>query len=373
MARIAILVIGGVGSGYQNQGTPTLVRLIEDLAHEHEIHVFSLSPSTAGYQPNGYQLHSIQTDLNANPLLKFHKFQRLFTSIHRQSKFDIIHGFWAMPTGFLAVYFARRYNIPHSIISPLGGGIANIPEIGYGQRRSALKRKLLDWALRRASRICTLTHFQKDIMKDFGCHRDIQVICWGVDPKAFAYREKSIGQTLQLVHVANLNPVKDQKTLLRAFQLILKERRSHLSIYGLDCLDGELQAYANELGIEQHVTFAGFKAYTEIPQHLAKADIFLLTSRYEGQALVVVEAMATGLPVCGTKVGIISDLSPEAALAVPVADHKALAAACLALANNPDQIAQMRRHAIDWVLENTETKAAQKYLKLYNRLLSEEA
>jgi glycosyltransferase involved in cell wall biosynthesis len=59
----------------------------------------------------------------------------------------------------------------------------------------------------------------------------------------------------------------------------------------------QLQQQATTLGIADRIDFTGEVAPEEIPQFLADADVFILTSRSEGRPNVVIEALAAGLPV----------------------------------------------------------------------------
>jgi glycosyltransferase involved in cell wall biosynthesis len=74
--------------------------------------------------------------------------------------------------------------------------------------------------------------------------------------------------------------------------------------------DGELQAsmadLAAQLGIAEQVRFLGFR--TDMPFILKAADLFVLTSRWEGCPMVILESMALGVPVLATNVGGVPEL-----------------------------------------------------------------
>ncbi len=116
----------------------------------------------------------------------------------------------------------------------------------------------------------------------------------GVDPVS-AFRRQ--GEAL-VIGMGRLTPAKDFPTLLRAFGRLRERRPARLVIFG----DGEerdrLGALGAELGLGDFVTLAG---HTDHPYAaLAGADVFALSSRWEGFGNVLVEAMAVGTPVVST-------------------------------------------------------------------------
>src|SRR6185312_11535875 len=102
-------------------------------------------------------------------------------------------------------------------------------------------------------------------------------------------------ESVLLTCVAGLRPEKNHELLLRAFSgTVDGRRRSHLLLAG----GGDqtnLRKLAADLGVASRVHFLGVR--TDIPDLLAASDVFVLASKYEGNPLCVMEAMAAGLPV----------------------------------------------------------------------------
>ncbi len=104
---------------------------------------------------------------------------------------------------------------------------------------------------------------------------------------------------------------------------------ARLSIVGDGPERGALEGLARSLGLADRVRFLGFRP--DVPDLMAGADAFVLPARMEQQPLVLIEAMASGLPVLSTDVGGTADMLGGLAGVVPPQDVAALADGLLAL------------------------------------------
>jgi glycosyltransferase involved in cell wall biosynthesis len=117
-----------------------------------------------------------------------------------------------------------------------------------------------------------------------------------------------------------------------------------LVIVGEGPLDAELKDRAASLGLP--VTFTGPRR--DVPALLAAADVFVLPSAWEGQALILQEALHAGVPIVATSVGGNPDLLGEdAALLVPPGDPQRLADAVRSVLADPALAARLRQAALD--------------------------
>lgn len=134
--------------------------------------------------------------------------------------------------------------------------------------------------------------------------------------------------------VGRFDPQKDHATLVRAFaSQRLRAAGAHLLLAGDGELRGEAERLARALGASDRVRFLGVRS--DIPRVLAAADVFVLSSRWEGSPLSVMEAMASGRSVVATAVGCVPELVPEGTgCLVPPGDPGALEAAMLQLARD---------------------------------------
>jgi len=359
--NIAIIIPGGIGTGHNNIGVPVLERIVKLLAVDFNITVLQLYKTNENYVATGFELVDVYSRY---PWLKILKAVAAFWKLHRRKKFVAIHGYWILPGGFLAVLLGKLARIK-SIVSVLGGDAIGIPEINYGQLLNPYYRWLSRYTLRNAGEVMALTQYLVNNLQRAGITRDaIHVVPWGIDTVLFAFHERPHQEPLRFLHIANLHPVKDQRTLLHAFAGICRETPAHLTIIGEGVLEQQLKMLANELNIAAHVTFMGLLPYEQLPQHYQKSDILLHTSLSEGQSEVVTEAMSSGVLVCGTRVGLLFDL-PECCVAVPVGDYRALATETLQIIRDPERMAHTRKAAHQWTSIHSIQWTADYTKKLY--------
>ncbi|MGC9222922.1 MAG: glycosyltransferase [Terracidiphilus sp.] len=113
-----------------------------------------------------------------------------------------------------------------------------------------------------------------------------------------AREELGLGDEFLWLAVGRLEPVKDYPTLMNAFAH--SQLTAQLLVLGAGPLERELKQMAAGLGLGQRVRFAGFSP--DVARWMQGADGVVLTSRYEGLPMVLLEAGACGLPVVATNV-----------------------------------------------------------------------
>ncbi|NNH24401.1 glycosyltransferase family 4 protein, partial [Pseudokineococcus marinus] len=99
--------------------------------------------------------------------------------------------------------------------------------------------------------------------------------------------------------------------------------------------DPAVEARVRRLVAELDAPVRLLGARPDVPELLARADVFALSSTWEARSLAVQEAMAAGLPVVATRTGGLPDLLEGVGALVPVGDDRALADAVAALLADP--------------------------------------
>lgn len=335
--RIALIVPGGVDPSGEYRVIPALLALIRRLAQEHDLNVFSLyqSHQPARWQFAGATIHS----LGALPAR--YSGPHALLREHWRQPFEVFHAFFSGHCGLLAVGAGRLLRRP-SLVHVGGGELVALPEIGYGSalRWSGRTRERL--VLRGASRVTAASHPTLEALRALGVSP--QRVVLGVDVSEWLTSgpaPRRAGVPARLLHIASLNRVKDQPTLLRALQR-LKARgvAFHMQIVGEDTLHGAVQRLAVELDLSDRVEFVGFLTQAQLRPNVAAAHVLVHSSRHETGPLAVLEAAACAVPTVGTAVGHIAEWAPQAAVAVPVGDWCALADAIEGLlADEPRRLA----------------------------------
>lgn len=361
--RVAFIIPGGVGTGNQNIGVPILQELIKSLSRNVDLTVFSLFKVNDDYRPQGFTLKSIQHRyiFTKSAILLWY-----FWRDHRHRSFDIVHGCWALPSGFLAVIIGKIFRIK-SVVTILGGDAASLPAIQYGQLRNKIQRMFVLWTLHQADEPTSLTQFSVNNLLKAGLHKSMKVIPWGVDIDQFVLKKKQLSTPLQFLHVANLVPVKDQATLLRAFKLINNQIPSILTIIGEGTAEPEIRSLAASLALDNSIRFLGLLPHDNLPSYYHQSDILLQTSLSEGQGVVVTEAMSCGVLVCGTRIGVMADI-PQACITVDVGDYRSLADQVIHLLKDEVRMNEIRERAHEWTQAHSMRWTVAKTIQMYSTL-----
>lgn len=145
-------------------------------------------------------------------------------------------------------------------------------------------------------------------------------------PKAEARRELGLSSSAWIVaNVGRLHPDKDQATLLRGFAAALPglPRESQLTILGSGRLEQNLKDLSRELGIADRVLFLG--QVTEARRYFRAFDAFALSSDHEPFGMVLLEAMAAGVPLLATACGGAKEVVEGVGILFPLGDAEHMA------------------------------------------------
>lgn len=191
-------------------------------------------------------------------------------------------------------------------------------------------------------------------------------------------RKRENEDTVQFIHVARLDLVKDQAGLISAFSQLVTQNNFttqdvRLTIVGDGSQMGHLNIIANELNIANYIEFTG--ARNDIAQLLSNADVFVLSSIAEGIPMTVLEAMASSLPVISTNVGGLTELitNNKTGYLVEKQNAEQLCAAMENYMKHPQLIMQQGKKARCFIEDNfSEIKMVNQYLTLYKKSLGQD-
>jgi glycosyltransferase involved in cell wall biosynthesis len=324
--KLALVVPGGVDRSGEYRVIPVLLALIERLAARHELHVFALHQEA---DPATWMLRRARVHNIGDGITRLRAVRAILAQHRRLSGFDIVQSIFSGACGLAAVSAARLLRIP-SVVHMAGGEPVSIPDIRYGGRLGWRGRWQEAVVTAAATAVTAASEPELELLSKVGVAA--RRVPLGVDPvHDWPTREpvaRGAGEPARLIHVASLNRVKDQPTLLRAVARVATDHPGlRLDIVGDDTLGGEIQRLAQALGLAGQVRFHGFLTQRQLHPLMREAHVSVISSRHEAGPVVALEAAAVGVPTVGTAVGHIAEWAPDAALAVPVGDNAALAAA----------------------------------------------
>ena len=158
----------------------------------------------------------------------------------------------------------------------------------------------------------------------------------GIDLRKFEKDHDNIDldkHVLNFISVGRFNDQKDYPNLINAFAILRKSNDYNikLSIVGHGELQPKIEALIKELELDKDITLLGRRS--DVPKLMNEADIFILSSKFEGLPTVVIEAMACECYVVATDCGGSAEILGDTGKLVPIQDSQALANALEAAIN----------------------------------------
>jgi glycosyltransferase involved in cell wall biosynthesis len=233
---------------------------------------------------------------------------------------DIIHCNWSLSG--LAAYLSKFIHKTPYIITVQGSDIFKTIHI-------PVVRNVIGLALRKASHIIALSNDLKTATIRFGVTEErITVIPNGVNISQFPVGPKE-GRKNQLIFVGSLIERKGVSYLIQAMaRLMATHPDTQLVIVGEGKDRDLLEELTSQLGLQENVVFVGTQSQDRVSELLRESRLFILPSIEEGQGVVLVEALASGTPCIGSRVGGISDvITPDVGKLVDAGDVQGLSAA----------------------------------------------
>ena len=200
--------------------------------------------------------------------------------------------------------------------------------------------------IRRADRVRAVSKRVATHLLSMGVHQE-KIVILPVFSDILSVREKTVGQDLRklfpessprILSVARFVSQKNLLLLLCTFAALYRELPgARLVVVGSGPLKGVLKRDVVSLHLESAVSFLPWS--DDVFSLMKTADIYALSSNYEGWARVLIEAMACGLPAVTTEIGCVGEIWENGVhgISVPVGDEKAFAGALLRLASDSEK------------------------------------
>jgi len=297
--RIAILVnqfppeIGGVGiSAYNTASSLSKIG--------HDVHVVTIQKGELPEKniEEGFYIHRVSWK-------KIKVFGNILFSIKILKKLkdinpDIVHveGLWIGIPGYLA---KKILKIPY-VVTGHGSDV-------YLQSKLLLNLRSKP-VLKSADAVIALTENMKKEMENI-CKKNVFVVPNGINLKEFENLSKiqNIKKEHRILFVGSLVSIKGIRYLIESMKMIRnKYSNAQLVIVGDGTDKYKLEKLVIELDLCNCVSFVGKVPNHKIAQYMIESDIFVLPSLSEGFGIVLLEAMASGLPIVASNVGGIPSL-----------------------------------------------------------------
>ncbi len=297
----------------------------------------------------------------------------LMRRLKKEFAFNVIDAHFANPDGLAATMLGRWLSVPVTI-TMRGTEVPHslLPD----------KRKPMIAALTAATHVFSVSDSLRQLAIGFGIDASkTEVVGNGVDMARFhaiANARQQLDLSLKdeapvLITVGGLVERKGFHRVIACLPELLEQFPDlHYLIVGGPSAEGDwskqLAELARELALEKHVHFLGSIDPDQLKLPLSAANVFVLSTRNEGWANVILEAMACGLPVVASDVGGNREVVPDGQLGtiVPFDDHQALTEAIRsALAKDWD-----RQLIIKYAKENSWDSRVEQLLRRFGQLVN---
>ncbi|XOF33381.1 MAG: glycosyltransferase family 4 protein [Candidatus Electrothrix sp. YB6] len=294
-------------------------------------------------------------------------FSCLLTCCRETRRADVLHANWSI-NGVIAGIAGLLFRRP--VITTLRGSDVNLTA------KSGLMRQLVRFCLICSRHIVTVSPSLKaTLVKQFPQYSSkISVVANGIDQAFFSAGEKKESperKAIRFLYAGNLVPGKGVHCILEAAASLAAPAANNwlLDIVGDGPERDKLEAYCQKNRLENKVIFHGSVAPEEVPQFMARADVFVFASFAEGRPNAVLEAMASGLPVIVGAIPAVLELieNGEQGLLFSPGDAGILAEHMLFLINSPAERRKMGRKAREAIraMGLSWQEAARQYAEIY--------
>lgn len=260
------------------------------------------------------------------------RYERAFRHIQaRHGKIDAVHAYTYQKARHLP-RIRKRLGIPYVVSEQRTAFFRQPPARKISRWGVRLARKVY----RDAAFVLPVTRSLQKAIEDVGLSANFRVVSNGIDTTRFQVSDPPPPtDEIRLLSIGRLSPVKGMDVLLQAIAAARSEEpRLRLTIVGSGPARPELGSLAQELALTDVVEFAGQQSHDWVADTMRSTHIFVLATRVDPLATVVVEAECCGVPVVATAVGGIPEhLRPEQGVLVPPEDATAFARGILEVAS----------------------------------------
>jgi N-acetyl-alpha-D-glucosaminyl L-malate synthase BshA len=343
----------------------------------HEIHFITSSvPFRLGkFYPNIF-FHEVE--VNHYSVFKYPPYDLALASkmaeVAKREKLDILHVHYAVPHAVCAVLAKQMLDDNIKIVTTLHG--TDITVLGYDPSLS----EMIKFGIDKSDVVTAVSHqLKEDTEKLLDIKNDIIPVHNFVDERVYYRRENNheLKETYGIqddekviVHISNFRPVKRIQDVIESFAKIRKEIKSKLLLIGNGPELTVACELVRKLKLEDDVLFLGKQE--NVGELFSICDLKLLLSEKESFGLVLLEAMACGVPVIGTNIGGIPEVivDGEIGYLVELGNTDEVAEKAIELLKDEEKHKRFAENAVLHVRENFHSKnIVNEYEDIYNSLV----
>lgn len=197
------------------------------------------------------------------------------------------------------------------LAAELSGRTYSMTIHGFGILAEPTKWRLTEKLERSLFTVCVSHHARGQAMlwSRADCWDRYHLIHCGVDPKDYPVARRHEGQGRRLLFVGRLDAVKGLPVLMEAFARLAREDVNvQLDLAGDGPARAGIEAQVAKLGLSDQVSFHGYCPQSHVRELMLQSDVLVMTSFFEGIPVVLMEAMASGLPVVAPRITGIPEL-----------------------------------------------------------------
>jgi L-malate glycosyltransferase len=342
----------------------------------HEIHFISSSiPFRLKRMYHNIYYH--QVEVNQYSVFQFPPYDIALASkmaeVVNREKLDILHVHYAIPHAVCAILAKQMCNRNLKIVTTLHG--TDITVLGYDSSLT----DAIKFGIEKSDIVTAVSNsLSEQTYELINPDKSIETVYNFIDHRVY---QKSDSSHLReefgikpeekvIVHVSNFRPVKRVEDVVKTFAKIAETMPAKLLLIGDGPEVGKVSKLVNKLGVNNRVLFLGRQENLE--ELYSISDLMLLLSEKESFGLVLLEAMACGVPCIGTNVGGIPEVIEEGktGFICELGDIDDIASKAINLLTEQDTHQKFSEMAIETVKSKFHAETiVQQYEQLYFKLL----
>ena len=280
---------------------------------------------------------------------------------------DLIHVHFAVPNGPAAMIAAKKMKVPYVITAHLGDIPGASPEKTKKWFRYIQPFTPPIW--KNAARVIAVSEFSRTMaLKTYNV--PIDVIPNGIDYEKIKNPQVVPHDTPEIVFAGRFVPQKNIAQIIKTLAEI-RDMKWHATLIG-DGQDKEmLLRLQKEFGLEERITFPGWKTPEEVIEIFHHSDILFMPSLTEGLPVTGIQGMASGLALLLSNAGGNPEIIHEGEngyIADPN-DTETYAKHLRLLLTEPEKLLQMRKNSVELAAAFDIRKTAADYLEVFNKTL----